>query len=348
MTEIDPQKPVLVTGASGYIASWIVKGLLEQGRTVHGSVRDISQKDKVAHLYELAAQTPGTLHLFEADLLQEGSFQEAMAGCELVMHTASPFQLKVKNPQRELVDPALRGTRNVLLTADATETVKKVVLTSSVVSIYGDSSELSERGGVFNEAHWNETSSLDHQPYSYSKVAAEREAWKMARAQDRWRLVVINPSFVLGPSLSRRTDGASSEFMINLVGGQFKTGAPPLHFGMVDVRDVARAHILAGDHPEAEGRHIVSAQEMEILAMAELIREHYDGELPLPKGRLPRWALFLFGPLQGFSWKYLRRNLGYPLKFDNTRSREQLGLQYRPLRETLIEQVQQLQRDGLV
>lgn len=348
MAETDPQKPVLVTGASGYIASWIVKELLEKGRTVHGTVRDASDEAKVAHLRKLEAETPGTLRLFEADLLEDGAFAEAMSGCEWVIHTASPFRLNVKDPQKELVEPALRGTRNVLTTANETSSVRKVVLTSSVVAIYGDSIELQEKGGPFTEEDWNESSSLNHQPYSYSKTVAEREAWNIAKKQDRWELAVINPSFVLGPSLSDRTDSTSTDFMINLAGGKLKSGVPDIRFGIVDVRDVALAHIRAGERPEARGRHIVSGDERSLLEMADILREHFDGELPLPGRTLPKWLVYLFGPLQGFSWKYVRRNIGYPLQFDNTRSRQQLGLDYRSVKTTLVDQVEQMRKSGLI
>lgn len=125
-----------------------------------------------------------------------------MAGCELVMHTASPFLLQgVTDAQESLVRPALEGTRNVLDSVNRTESVKRVVLTSSVVAIYGDARESRDvPGGVFTEDQWNTTSSVDHQPYSYSKTVAEQEAWKYQKAQNRWDLVTIHPGLVLGPS----------------------------------------------------------------------------------------------------------------------------------------------------
>ncbi len=116
--KIDPSAPVLITGANGYIASWLVKYLLESGHDVHATVRDPSNPDKVGHLRALADGASGTLTLFAADLLDDRAFDEAMAGCELVFHTASPFILSVKDPQRDLVDPAVQGTRNALGSAN--------------------------------------------------------------------------------------------------------------------------------------------------------------------------------------------------------------------------------------
>ena len=130
---------VLVTGGSGYIASWVVKYLLEEGYTVRATVRNLRSEDKVAHLKAMEREYSGKLQLFEADLLTEGSFDESMKGCDVVIHTASPFFIKgLKDAQKQLVDPALQGTRNVLETANRAESVKRVVLTSSVAAIMGD------------------------------------------------------------------------------------------------------------------------------------------------------------------------------------------------------------------
>lgn len=350
MKEIDRSKPVLVTGASGFIASWIVKLLLEEGLTVHATVRDASRTDKVAHLSAIAEQAPGALRFFEADLLEEGTFKEAMQGCGLVLHTASPFFIQgIKDAQRQLIEPALQGTRNVLRSANEVESVQRVVLTSSVAAIYGDNIEIEDKpSGRFSENDWNASSDLEHQPYSYSKTLAEKEAWAMAEEQSRWDLVVLNPAFVLGPTLSGRTDSTSTDFVLSLVNGQFKSGAPELYFGIVDVRDVARAHVNAGFHPPASGRHIVSNEVLSVPQMAALLREKYDGRYPIPKNKLPKLLLYLFGPWQGFSWKYVSRNVGIPIRFDNSYGVEDLGLEYRPVKETLIDQVRQLEDQGLI
>src|SRR3954447_956907 len=127
---VDTSVPVLVTGATGYVAGWIVKGLLDAGVTVHAAVRDPQNTGKVQHLLDLADRSPGALRLFAADLLRDGSYTEAMQGCGIVLHTASPFTTRVKDPLRELIDPAVQGTRTVLESADAVPSVTRVVLTS--------------------------------------------------------------------------------------------------------------------------------------------------------------------------------------------------------------------------
>lgn len=195
MRQIDRTKPVLVTGGTGYVASWIIKMLLEDGISVNATVRDPSDADKVQHLTPFAEASETQLKLFKADLLDPGSFNDAMHGCELVMHTASPFFITgIKNPEQELIQPAREETRNVLEAANKTPSVKRVVVTSSVVAIYGDNTDIkSAPGGIFTEKQWNVTSSAEHQPYAYSKTVAEKEAWAIAGEQNQWDLLTINP-----------------------------------------------------------------------------------------------------------------------------------------------------------
>ena len=140
---IDKSQPVMVTGATGYLASWIVKKLLEEGISVNATVRDPADSQRVAHLAALAEVWPGRLRLFKADLLDPGSFEPPMMGCELVLHTASPFFVgQPKDAEQELCRPAREGTRNVLDAANRTASVKRVVLTSSVAAIMGDAADI--------------------------------------------------------------------------------------------------------------------------------------------------------------------------------------------------------------
>ena len=175
MLNIDKTMPVMITGATGYVAGWIVKRLLEEGLTVHAPVRNPQNTEKLKYLNEIADRTSGQIKYFQADLLDKGSYAEAMEGCSTVFHTASPFKVDVKDPQVELVDPAKLGTRNILEQANKTPSVKRIVLTSSCVAIYGDNIDLNKTpNGIFTEDIWNTSSSLNHSPYSYSKTVAEQ------------------------------------------------------------------------------------------------------------------------------------------------------------------------------
>jgi nucleoside-diphosphate-sugar epimerase len=345
------KKPVLVTGGSGYIASWVVKTLLDEGIEVRATVRNKNDKNKVEHLLKVAQGSNGKLTLHEADLLKDGSFEGPMDGCEAVFHMASPFSVeKVKDPSAALVRPALEGTRNVLNSVNNTPSVKRVVLTSSVVAMYGDASDIrATKRGVFDESYWNETSSLNHQPYSYSKKVAEEEAWKIANAQDRWDLVVINPGFVLGPSLSKRMDAQSIIFMASMLNGKYKAGTPDIHMAVVDVRDVARAHFLAATNSETSGRHILVERSMSFVDFARILREKYKDRYPIPRKALPKIMVYLLGPIMaGFTWKFITRNLGIPMKWDNSYSIKDLKIEYTPIEKTLIDHAEQLIHDELV
>jgi nucleoside-diphosphate-sugar epimerase len=350
---IDKAKPVLVTGASGYIANWIIKYLLEAGCTVHGTVRDLNNEKSVGSLQAIAKQAPqGTLKLFKADLLDANSFDEPMQGCEVVLHTASPFVVRgFKDAQEALIKPAVEGTRNVLEAANRTDSVKRIVLTSSVAAVFGDNADLKKNAkGRFTEEDWNFSSRIDHQPYSYSKFLAEKEAWKMHDAQSRWRLVTINPSMVGGPSLTKYSRSTSIDTLRSLGNGKLWPGVPKMRLGWVDVRDVAQAHVEAAFRPDAQGRHIVSNGEPTMLEIATILKKHFGKGYKFPFLEMPKILVKWFGRVLDPSAKpeFIEQNVGHDLKFDVSRSKTRLGIEYRPLEQTFIDHFQQLIDDGMI
>ena len=342
--------PVLVTGANGYVASWLVKRLLERGFDVHATVRDPGDPGKTDHLRAIAEDCPGALSLFRADLLDPDGFDRAMSGCTLVFHTASPLIVRdVRDPVRDLVEPATRGTRNVLEAANRTPSVRRIVLTSSIVAVYGDAADLADLGADrFDENHWNSSSNEHHQPYSYSKVLAERMAWEMAGAQDRWELVVVNPGLVLGPGLSPHTKAEGVLIMLDFGNGYYGFGAPELEFAIVDVRDVAEGHVRAGTMPGASGRHILVSESLSVIRIAEVLRGRFGDAFPFPRHTVSRAVALMLAPRRGIPQAVAKRNLGYPLRFDNRRAREALGMRFRSASESIVEHFQQLLDDGLV
>lgn len=341
--------PITVTGASGYVASWIVKYLLEDGYQVRGTVRSTKAFAKIAHLKKMQEDFPGKLELFEADLTQEGSFDEVVKGCKIVIHTASPFFItKIKDPKSQLVEPAEKGTQNVLGAVNRSGSVERVVLTSSCAAIYGDNSDVElVEGGVFTEEIWNTSSSLSHNPYSYSKTVAEKAAWEMEKESGKWKLVVINPGFIMGPSLSDRKDGTSVNYMIELLTGRFKSGAPDLHFGVVDVRDVARAHIKAALKQDASGRHICVSDHKSFMDFADILRPEFPKN-KLPKSTAPKFLLYILGPLMGVNWRFIKRNMGIPIKFDNSYIKSDLDMEFLPFDKTMLDHANQLVESGIV
>ncbi|QCK14858.1 NAD-dependent epimerase/dehydratase family protein [Mangrovivirga cuniculi] len=342
-------KKIMVTGGTGYIGSWVVKELLERGHIVKLTVRDKSKEEKYNFLQEIANQSPGELEVYEANLLKFGSYDEAIKDCDTVVHMASPFILDVKDPIEELVKPALEGTENVLASASKAATVKKVILTSSVAAIYGDAKDMQDQGlNEFTEENWNTTSNKDHQPYPYSKTLAERKAWELHDKQEQWFLAVINPSFVMGPSLTKISNSESLKFMSDMLKGKMQVGAPDLVFGVVDVRDVAKAHASAVEMEDVTGRHILSNKSVSVLEMAEAVRIESDKKYKLPKSLSPKWLLYIVGPLFGINSSFVKKNIGYPLRFNNSKSIKNLEIDYRPFNTTMKDMVEQMEENNMI
>jgi len=245
---------VAVTGASGYIGSWCIKYLVENGYQVRGTVRSLKNPVKVQHLQEMKE----VVHLFEADLLVEGSFDDCFVGCTAVFHVASPFQLAVDDPQKDLIDPAVKGTINVLESCKKAGITRVIVTSSSAAIVEQDIYTNSEKyeGKIFTEKDWNTTATLEGAPYFLSKVLAEKAAWEYCEKNDI-KLTTINPNFVMGPPLSPRTDSTSVGMIMAIMKGAFlKDGLPNQPYGIVDVRTVAEAHVLALEKKEAENERI--------------------------------------------------------------------------------------------
>lgn len=349
MTEL--KNPVLVTGAAGYLASWVVAQLLGKGQTVHATVRDLNDHKKIQHLLDLSDRFPNTLSLFEADLLAEGSFDRAMAGCSVVIHTASPyFNGKAKNPQAQLVKPALDGTLNVLASVNKTASVKRVVLTSSIVALYNDACEVGAAAKhTVQETDVNPNTDIRHNSYAYSKTVAEHAAWAAQKQQDRWQLITLHPGAIFGPSLSKRADATSVGMMVQFLNGSFRAGVPELWLGVVDVRDVAAAHVQAALLPNTSGRYIVVAESLTLLEISKLMRVGEFGlKNKLPQGETNKALIWLIAPLVGMQRRYVARNVSYPVYYNNQRSKSELDIHYRLPQETFNDHIRQIVADGLL
>jgi len=340
--DVDRTAPVLVTGGSGFVGSHLVKRLLERGYRVHATVRSTAASPKTRPLIALQDRFPGRLDLFAADLLVEGSFDEAARDCATVFHVASPFLMpeKIKDGRRDVVEPALLGTRNVLGSVERTPAVRRLVFTSTVGAIFGDYIDVLEKmtDQVLTEEYVNTTSTVANNPYHYAKTVAEQAAWEAAKGQDRWRMVALNPGLVLGPSLTPASESGSLFLLEELFKGYFFYGAPDFSFTTVDVRDVADAHIAAAENEAAHGRYILAAETMSSFHdMARVLRTAHPRDLRLPRTRLPHWPVRLLGPAFGLTQDYIRKHLGIRFRVDNSRSRTELGVTYRPFEETILD-----------
>lgn len=210
----------------------------------------------------------------------------------------------------------------------------------SVGAIFGDYKDVTDRmGGVLTEDHFNETSTVTHNPYHYSKVLAEKEAWAILKRQNRWDMVVICPGLVLGPALSGGSDSGSLFLMDELLSGQLFFGVPDLYFATVDVREVAASHVAGAEVAEAAGRrYIVAAAEMAaFLDVARIFRRQEGASRLIPAHGIPHVVTRCLGPLFGLTRRWMSRNLGVRFAVDNGRSVGELGIRYRPLEETLVD-----------
>nr|AFK47262.1 unknown [Medicago truncatula] len=269
---------VCVTGASGYIASWLVRLLLHRGYTVKATVRDPNDPKKVDHLVKLDGAKE-RLQLFKANLLEEGAFDSVVQGCHGVFHTASPFYHDVKDPQAELIDPALKGTLNVLNSCAKSPSLKRVVLTSSIAAVAYNGKPRTPDVVVgetwFTDADFCAKSNLW---YVVSKTLAEEAAWKFVK-ENNIDMVTINPAMVIGPLLQPVLN-TSAAAILNLINGA--QTFPNASFGWVNVKDVANAHILAYENASASGRHCLVERVAHYSEVVRILRELYPS-LQLPE-----------------------------------------------------------------
>ena len=234
---------VAVTGASGFVGAHVTKALLAAGYRVRGTVRDAADAGKTAHLGALP--NSGSLDLATADLRDERSFDWAFSGCDGICHVASPVSFKPKNPVADIIEPAVEGTLNVLRAAARAGSVRRVVLTSSTAAVHGFEAP---SGAHLTERDWNDTSTARQSAYLRSKVLAERAAWDFVKSTDL-ELVTILPPYVFGPVLCRDHARTSVAWIDRIVRRKVPM-IPNINLALVDVDDVAMAHVRALGRPD--------------------------------------------------------------------------------------------------
>ncbi|CAI8608382.1 unnamed protein product [Vicia faba] len=263
-------KVVCVTGASGYIASWIVKFLLQRGYTVRATVRDPSNPKKVDHLIKIDGAKE-RLQLFKADLLEQGSFDSAIEGCDGVFHTASPARFVVDDPQAELIDPAVKGTLNVLKSCAKSPSVKRVVFTSSTAAVLFNTRPKNPE--VIVDETWFSDPNFCRELqlwYMLSKTLAEAGAWEFAN-ENKIDMVVINPTMVAGPLLQPEVNESVQPILDIINGLPFRNK----NYGWVNVKDVAEAHIHAYEITSASGRYCLSERVVHCSEFAKILHNLY-------------------------------------------------------------------------
>ena len=251
-------KKVLVTGISGYIGAHCALELLKQGYAVKGSVRSLSKTEKILADISKHIDPKGNLEFCELDLLKEEGWDEAMKGCEYVLHVASPFINKEPKDENLYIKPAVEGTQRALRAAKKAG-IKRMVLTSSMVSMLGDA----DKSTVLNQSTWTNISSKNVSAYAKSKTLAEKSAWKFIEDQEKGtslELTVVNPGPVFGPTLSGDLSGASMGMFRDLILGKMPM-LPQAAINMSDVRDIAKIHVLALENKKASGQRFIVGTE---------------------------------------------------------------------------------------
>eukprot|EP00039_Didymoeca_costata_P019672 m.338472 g.338472 ORF g.338472 m.338472 type:complete len:386 (-) comp18430_c0_seq1:56-1213(-) len=377
-------KVVAVTGASGFIGSHIVKSLLEKGYTVRPVVRDASNETKTNHLRMLdTLGFPGKIEgFYSGDLLKAGSYDGAFAGADYVIHAAAVVQLSTNKGKEyeEIVKPSIQGTQNVIDSCVKAKTVKRVVHTSSIAAIL---SPERPKGHRFTETDENKWSTIERgDAYGYAKYHAEKLMINAGKEHGAFDVVVINPGVVLGPCLTKAHTKASPVFIRQMLYGNPQ---PDLNFTFVDVREVALAHVLVLNNKNASFKRFMLIDDTTSMHLSEVFKELQkvntiaEGVKPkfsdmsnmhlmkygiygaafvissaLVASPLRIWLKFAgvtlscfiasrFMPSDFHAWA-----IGNKLYFDSTRSRNELGIKYRPFEECLKDTADSMIENGLI
>jgi nucleoside-diphosphate-sugar epimerase len=340
----DPSNRVLVTGATGFIALHCIQQLLDAGYSVRGTARSARRGDAVRDVLRPHLADPTRLDGLEvvaADLERDEGWDAAASGCRYVLHVASPFPATPPRDENEIIAPAREGALRVLRAAKGAGAAR-VVLTSSLAAVlYGV-----DRDKTFTEADWSNVDDPRIGAYEKSKTLAERAAWEFARANDL-ELAVINPGAVLGPSLGPDVS-TSGEIVKKLMTREFPA-CPDLHFAMVDVRDVAAAHLAAMTAPEAAGeRFLCALGDFSMRDVARVLAAHYGPRgYRIPTAPLPGFLLRVLAIFDGTA-RLALNDLGRPQRIDNSKIRKQLGWSPRGLEEMTVAMAESLIAHGIV
>jgi nucleoside-diphosphate-sugar epimerase len=337
---------ILVTGGSGFIGSHCILQLLAAGHQARTTVRSLKRGGDVRAMLKAGGAEPGDrLSFVAADLENDAGWSAAVAGCEFVLHVASPFPPNIPKNEDELIVPAREGALRVLRAArDAG--VKRVVLTSSFAAIgYGHKPQTAP----FDETNWTDPNASDVQPYAKSKTLAERAAWEfIAKEGGNLELSVVNPVGVFGPVLG--PDYSTSILIVQRLMDGAVPGVPRLWFGVVDVRDVADLHLRAMTHPSAKGERFlaVAGDFMSMRDIAKVLKVRLGAAASrVPTMQLPNWLVRL-AALRDSTVKQILPELGKIKNATSAKAKRMLGWSPRSNEEAVVATAESLMRLGLL
>ncbi|SCU81054.1 LADA_0B10968g1_1 [Lachancea dasiensis] len=332
---------VLVTGCTGFIAQYIVRDLLQQNYKVIGTVRSDAKGDNLKNLFN---NNPSFVTEVVADIAAPSAFDHVFEKysdeIKVVLHTASPFHFNAKDYEKELLIPAIHGTKSVLesIKKYSAQTVERVVITSSIAAVK-DPLKSADKNFVYDEDSWNpvtwESCQLNPQDaYRGSKKFAEQVAWDFLEENKgvlKYKMATVNPSMIFGPQLfDQNATGVlntSAEVINSLLHSGPETDLSNLKNDFVDVRDVSRAHLLAFQMDETVGQRLgLSAGQFNGQDIAQILNERF----PQAQGTLPK----VTGEGANKTEPYA--------KFDNSRTKKILGFDFKSLEETVYDTAAQI------
>jgi nucleoside-diphosphate-sugar epimerase len=337
---------ILVTGGSGFVGGHCVLQLLAAGHQVRTTVRSLNREGDVRAMLKEGGAEPGDrLSFIAADLESDAGWSDAVAGCEYVLHVASPFPSNIPKHEDELIVPAREGALRVVR-ASRDAGVKRVVLTSSFAAIgYGQKPQ----NMPFNETNWTDPNGDDVRPYVKSKTLAERAAWDfIANEGGDLELSVVNPVGVFGPVLG--SDYSTSILLVQRLMDGAMPGLPRLYFGVIDVRDVADLHIRAMTRPAAKGERFlaVAGDFMSMLDIAKVLKGRMGASAKrVPTRQLPNW-LVRIAAMRDPAVKQILPELGKMKNATNEKAKSMLGWTPCSNEEAIVATAESLVRLGLL
>jgi nucleoside-diphosphate-sugar epimerase len=335
---------VLVTGGSGYLGGWCIADLLTRGYAVRTTVRDTRRESDVRGMLEGQVEADGRLEFAVADLGADDGWADAVAGCDFVLHVASPFPPAQPKDPDELIVPARDGALRVL-GASLDAGVKRIVMTSSVAAVrHGHEPPA---GGVYTEADWSDPDDTSLTPYTRSKTVAELAAWDLVRergAEDK--LATVCPGAIVGPALS-----ADASYSLQVVERLLKgfPAAPRLGFAYVDVRDVADLHIRAITDPAAGGQRFLAVDAfLWMVEVGGVLRDRLGEKASkVPTREAPNFLMRIVSIFDR-EIRSVIADLGEKSDYSADKAKRTLGWSPRPIEDSIAECGQSLIDLGVV
>ena len=333
-------KKVLVTGVSGFIGQHCAAELLKNGYAVKGSVRSFSRTEEVTKGIKTEIDPKGNFEFVELNLLKDEGWEEAMQGCEFVLHVASPYVTTEPKDENELIKPAVQGTLRALKAAKKAG-VKRIVVTSSMVSMLGD-----VNGSInINQDSWSNVNAKHASAYLKSKTLAEKSAWDFINGQEgesKLELVVVNPGPVYGPTLSGNLSGESMSMFKNIISGKIPL-LPKAAINMSDVRDIATIHVKALENENANGKRFIVATEKAhaFVELAEILKSNGYNKVSTKKA-----PNFLLKIMANFSndLKGMRPFIGNTFNGDISETTKIFNWKPIPLKKTVLDTAKSLEQ----